>query len=406
MPRIDAGESWEAGLRAAIRADKPGWTVQNKRGQIQLIWRPPGTESKQTVVLPLPWDKKSTAKATLLVNKIAKLIAEGQHGTLKGALADAQAVSNTMKAGLYWPEIVASLKDSLQTGRNEILDETWKCNYQRYCEEALRVLAKGKVIDGHGLLQETLKKWAGMPPSRAACTIALKNLTQHAVSRFKAPACWLIDMASGKELTGKPAKKKIKATLDDAEMRYLIDGVAKRNPEWANVLRVLCLFGLRPIELQHLMPKMRDDGVTRGVWCTYEKNCGGALTDQRWLEPLPITDADGEPLQWNLVELMHAGLLELPQSRDGGDRKLDGHYVEQFLKRQPEWIELKAKKANEGEWLRPYSFRDSFSLRGHRQKVEVGAVADAMGHSLEVHCRSYRWASAATTKAAFAGAYA
>ena len=187
-------------------------------------------------------------------------------------------------------------------------------------------------------------------------------------------------------------------------MLALIEGVASRNPEWANVLRLLCLFGLRPVELQHLQPKKRDDG-SHGLWCSYEKNCGGTLTNQRWLEPLPITDTDGKPVQWHLIELLHAGLLELPLGNDGHPRSLNGHYVEQFLKRQPEWKALKQQCENRGEWLRPYSFRDSFSLRGHRQNVEVGAIADAMGHSLQVHCRSYRWASSETTRAAFAGAF-
>ena len=90
--------------------------------------------------------------------------------------------------------------------------------------------------------------------------------------------------------------------------------------------------------------------------------------------------------------------------RAGQPRVLNGHYIEKFLKRQIEWIELKAKCTERGEWLRPYSFRDSYSLRCHRQKIEVGAVADAMGHNLEVHARSYRWASTATTAAAFAEA--
>jgi hypothetical protein len=86
---------------------------------------------------------------------------------------------------------------------------------------------------------------------------------------------------------------------------------------------------------------------------------------------------------------------------DGKHRELNGHYVEQFLRRQPEWQELKDRCEARGEWLRSYSFRDSYSLRCHRYEIEVGAVAASMGHSVAVHSSSYRWASEATTAAAF-----
>lgn len=55
--------------------------------------------------------------------------------------------------------------------------------------------------------------------------------------------------------------------------------------------------------------------------------------------------------------------------------------------------------------LVPYSFRrHTYSLRGHRRGIDAGAMAHSMGHSLEVHLRSYPWASASNTAAAFARA--
>lgn len=404
MAKTSGGAAWERGFRAAVRAGKPGWTVLNNRGRMLLVWRPIGTKEKHTVALPVDWLPGETNRALLLINKIAKLVLTGEQDTLKGALAVAQDSSGTMRRKIDWSVVVEGLRASLQQGRNEIQDSSWKANYQRYCEKAVKVIQAGDATDGYSLLKEVLKRWEGKPPSRDACCVALRNLTDHAIARHGAALCWRIDRATIVELKGKAAKKRIKATLNDTEMLALIEGVASRNPEWANVLRLLCLFGLRPVELQHLQPKKRDDG-SLGLWCSYEKNCGGTLTNQRWLEPLPIADNDGKPVQWHLIELMHAGLLELPLGNDGHPRSLNGHYVEQFLKRQPEWKELKQQCEARGEWLRPYSFRDSFSLRGHRQNVEVGAIADAMGHSLQVHCRSYRWASSETTRAAFAAAF-
>jgi hypothetical protein len=49
----------------------------------------------------------------------------------------------------------------------------------------------------------------------------------------------------------------------------------------------------------------------------------------------------------------------------------------------------------------PYSFRESFSLRGHRRGIDADSMAASMGHSYGVHCRAYAWASEAGTVAAF-----
>jgi hypothetical protein len=57
--------------------------------------------------------------------------------------------------------------------------------------------------------------------------------------------------------------------------------------------------------------------------------------------------------------------------------------------------------AGKGERAVPYSFRHSYSLRGHRRGVDAGSVALSMGHSFEVHCRSYPWASASGAADAF-----
>jgi hypothetical protein len=57
--------------------------------------------------------------------------------------------------------------------------------------------------------------------------------------------------------------------------------------------------------------------------------------------------------------------------------------------------------ATEGKRAVPYSWRDSYSLRGHRLDIDAGAMAHRMEHSLEVHLRSYPWSSASNTAAAF-----
>lgn len=353
-------------------------------------------------MLPLDWTPANQTKALLLINRIAKAILQGEQDTLKGALQTALASSTTMRKATDWSAAAKGLQKSLMESRNEIKPKTWATNYQPYINEALRVLTTNKSItDGHGLLQATLAKWKGKPASKEACCIALRNLTDYAVARCHAAACWKIDTSSIRELKGKKTTKRTKATLDDKDLLNLIDIIEDRNPRWANVLRLLALYGLRPVELQYLTAKRRTDGSI-GLWCSYSKNCGGALTAPRWLEPCPLTNERGEKEHWNLAGAMAASLLELPLTKDGNPRALDGHYVEQFLARQDEWKRLKKQCEERGEWLRCYTFRDSYSLRCHRYEIEIGAIAHAMGHSVAIHASNYRWASTENTKAQFA----
>ena len=115
---------------------------------------------------------------------------------------------------------------------------------------------------------------------------------------------------------------------------------------------------------------------------------GGGITKPRKVYPLPLQD-EGVLVSWNLLERWQARLIELPplQSGNGAD---DG--LGTYLKRQPGWRSLRMEVEARGERLVPYSFRHSYSLRAHR-------------HSLEVHLRSYPWASAAGTEAAFQRAH-
>ena len=409
MPKTTAGAIWEQGFRSSIRTSPglEGFTVSNanNRGRIAVRWRPTDGRKAQSSVLDLAWSQENTGKALLLLNRAAKAIAEGKTDSLKAALAMAQDGSTTMRRDLVWPDIAESLRDVLMNHRNEIKWDTWKENYLPFITEALRLIEAGQASDGHSLLKGTLAKWVGKAPSRGMCCQALRNLTDHAIARFGAAKSWQITQMDIKELRGKSPKKRRKATLTDAEVLWLIDAIGSRNPRWANAVKLLSLFGLRPVELQHLTPNTRDDG-SLGIWCSYEKTCGASQTAQRQLEPCWLQDTDGSPIRWNVIELLHAGLLEMPVGNDGEVRQLNGHYVDKFLSRQPEWQQLKKVCEERGEWLRSYSFRDTYSLRCHRQKIELGAICAAMGHNLEAHGRAYRWESQETTAAAFASVFA
>ena len=88
---------------------------------------------------------------------------------------------------------------------------------------------------------------------------------------------------------------------------------------------------------------------------------------------------------WNLMTRWQGGLIELPPM--GG--ACDGESFNTYLNRQRGWKALKAQLAGQGQRLVPCSFRHSYSFRAHRMGIPTGAIADSMGHSIEVYCRSY-----------------
>ena len=66
-----------------------------------------------------------------------------------------------------------------------------------------------------------------------------------------------------------------------------------------------------------------------------------------------------------------------------------GEAIRTFLKRQPTWQSIAAEAAAEGQELVPYSFRHRYSATGHGRGLQPKQMADAMGHSLEVHMGNY-----------------
>ena len=158
--------------------------------------------------------------------------------------------------------------------------------------------------------------------------------------------------------------------------------------------------GCRPVELSFITPRKRDDGRP-GLWCSYRKISGPNRCDERWLEELPLFKADGTKVTFNLAEQFDSGSLPWPVGRDGKPRKLDGHHVELFLKRQQSWRDLVTKCEARGEWCRSYSTRDAFSARAHRLGIETAQICRVMGHGLQAHSRAYRSASDASARAAF-----
>ncbi len=72
-----------------------------------------------------------------------------------------------------------------------------------------------------------------------------------------------------------------------------------------------------------------------------------------------------------------------------------------YLNRKKAWMGLREQVALEQRRLVPYIFRHTCRLHCHRRGIHAGTMAHSMNRSLEVHLRSYPWASA-SNRGAFA----
>ena len=152
--------------------------------------------------------------------------------------------------------------------------------------------------------------------------------------------------------------------------------------------------GVRPWEIEFIARANNDDGkpqlrVIKGKTFTTRSGVKEE-TEPRWLEAVAVNGSTFDLVQnWDQ--------LTFPPT-------VSGKTLGAYLRRLPYWQQLVAEYGARGEWLRPYSFRDTFSVRAHGHGIEDTMIAAALGHSIEVHHRSYRTTEWRSVRKAFAEA--
>ena len=396
MPRQSKKQPWEKKLQGS--AHWRGWTVCNERGKVRIKLQFPAHAgiANASASLPYAWAESSIQPVSRLVDQIYGSVMEGGV-TLKAAIADALAISDhkSQEVVTPWPEIVAAFKNHKLTLGNRIKESTFEASYGRYLNVALlhlrgskaaqtgkqlteRVLSHQRVNRKPGIKQgEELTPWIEMPKSRLECCLALKKFLEYAVAEHRQPKAFLISAKDYLEVRGADGKSRKKAVLTDDEMLELI----RLLPEsWGNVVKISRVFGVRPWEIEYIARANNDDGqpqlrVIKGKTFTTRSGVKEE-TKPRWLESVAVNGTTFDLVQnWDQ--------LALPQT-------VSGKTLGNILRRLPYWQQLVAEYEARGEWLRPYSFRDTFSVRAHGHGIEDTMIAAALGHSIEVHHRSYR----------------
>ena len=386
MPAQKKQPSWVMRLRSAC---PKGWSVRNTHDKIRLrVTSGSAGANATTVTLPIVWAADTVPEAVQLITEIHQLVGSGYD--LRDALERVQAPAKATKPSSpsRWPELAEKFQADLKL-TNNIQPKTWKDNYAPFLAAAIESMSEASApVNARELLSAVVERWQDAPRRREIAVNAISRFLEYCVEvQNLPPESWTVTPRVAKQMKGIKPKRRIVATPTDTELLRLIESLPTdvRCLRWRNALKLMALYGLRPEELSHLVAREHPSTGEAALFCTYAKVCGSSKTDPRWLMPLPLTDLDGEKVEWNLAGLMAIGQLELPPLNDASS-------VKTFLARQPEWLRLKEVCADRGEWLRPYSFRNCYSLRAHRLGHRNDTICLAMGHSLSTHESNYEWA--------------
>lgn len=377
-----------------------GWTVVAMRGQVQLKLRVPGSPVS-SVVLPFEWQKAVWGNAYVRIRNIFALVHDGY--TLRQAAEVAAGKAPKLIDQLDWNGASDRFKAQKINHGNAIKISTWERKYSQVIFDAIELLtSRNPPTTPAELIDRCIRQWESGSRTRQERARNLAQFLRYCVTRERMPVIWQPPADLKDAIGRKPAtaiSHKSNAITDQQIINLIAslpnDVVGKR---WIDVIRLMSELGLRPVELMHL--SIRNDPSTKEPfwWCSYEKRSGGGITKPRRLWLLPLTDSDGKSVEWNLLARWKAQLIELPSLRSGNGA---ADAIATYLNRRDGWKTLKSQVEAQDERLSCYSFRHSYSVRGHQRGIDNGSMALAMGHSIEVHCRSYPWASELGATAAF-----
>ncbi len=400
MPEVVHSDAWATSLRQQTRALARGWTVEEARGKVRLKVRADGKPS-ESITLPFAWSAAGAGDAYVRMRNLYALVQEGYSLKQAALVADGKAPKLTEQQD--WPGALERFKQQKLSHGTVIKPATWEAKYLPVLSDAVALLTGRKPPTTPAeLIDRCIRSWDPGSRTRQERARNLAQFLRYCVAREQVPAIWQPPIDLKDAIGRKPADARSQKSdpITDQQIINLIaslpdDAAGQR---WADVIRLMAELGLRPVELLHLSVRTDPASGESYWWCSYEKRAGGGVTKPRRLYPLPLQGDDREVEQWNLLLRWKAGLIELPSLRSGNGA---ADAIATYLNRREGWRALRTQLESNGQRLSCYSFRHGYSVRGHQRGIDNGSMALAMGHSIEVHCRSYPWASEAGASAAF-----
>jgi integrase len=400
VPEVVHSDAWATSLRQQTRGLARGWTVEEARGKVRLKVRPDGQPS-ESISLPFVWGAASAGDAYVRIRNLYALVQEGY--TLKQAALVADGKAPKLTEQQDWPGALERFKQQKLQHGTAIKAGTWEAKYSPVLANAVAMLTSNRPPTSPAdLIDRCISNWEPGSRTRQERARNLCQFLRHCVNREQFPVIWQPPTDLKDAIGRKPATATSQKSdeLSDQQIIDLIDSLPDDDAgrRWADALKLLAELGLRPIELLHLSIRTDSKTKERFWWCSYEKRAGGGVTKPRRLYPLPLQADDGTLQNWKLLE---SWPLKMPPLQSGNGA---ADAIGTYLNRRAAWKALRAEQEAAGKRVSGYAFRHSYSLRGHQRSIDTGSMALAMGHSIEVHCRSYTWASESTTSAAFARA--
>jgi len=387
--------SWHEKFQTDIKEIAKGWSVQDHRGKVLLKVRVKGQKA-QSVKLDFLWEKGSSKQAEIRIRNIYNLTLEGHDLKTASKIADGKAP----KIERDWTQCLKNFQQFKTQHENAITEKTFNHDYNSVLIQAVSLLESiNPPTNPPDLIDLCIRDWKPGTATRKRRTNNLCQFLEYCVIRENAPASWLPPKDRKIHIGRKTANAKTqkKDPITDQEILTLIEQIESTaaGVKWANALKLIAEYGLRPVEIKHLHVRTDNKTNEEYLWCSYEKRSGGGITKPRRLEPLPI-----ENTQWNLLPLLKIGRLQLPSLTAKGNGVAE--LITKYLNRRSCWASLKAKVESRNEQLGTYSFRHSYSVRGHsKYGIDSGAMSNSMGHSLECHLREYPFATTSTTESTF-----
>lgn len=374
---------WIPVFRGQVRdSTTSGWTVTDSRGSVRLEVRDPKHHGgrKQGITLPYPWSQAGCADALLRIRAIWAFYRQSDC-TLVGASQMAE--SSSSKHVIDWAVAVATFQRQRVEIEGRTSEKTWRMKYQPVLDSALEALRRPRPpANAADLCDAVLTRWEPGSRQRQIMRQNLCAFLRFCVERLCFKACW-----SPPPVPREIRKaKRIGYPLSDAQILRLLGGLPddEAGSRWRFAIQLLATYGLRPEELRHLV--IKDGAAGPELWCTYRKSTGGhEKTQPRRLHSLLVRDLDGSPQGWNLLARVKIREPLPPLGKPGKGGEALGTY----LKRRATWQQLKADAEVAGEELTPYSFRHRYAKQSHAARLPVATIAQAMGHTIDTHLKSY-----------------
>ena len=377
-----------------------GWSVSEHRGKVKLRVRAGagGAAQQWTKTLPIHWEVGYIGPVTETVAALYRATQSEPPKSVGQAWQELHPEEEdsepspgvpTVTGVINWKAIAAAhYRDRQQNGK-QVSDKTMALE-RTYCDKAVELLTSSKPPATPYKLMDaaiTAGGWSDKPRARQQCVGAINRFLTYCVTHEGLSGDWIIPQHQKLMLAGNGKAKEQReiAILSDVQILELLNAVP--TAEWRNVLLVMAVYGLRPDELIHLTPKVNPTTGKLQLWCSYRKAARGRTTKTetkpRWLQAIPLNGPDGTAPQTDLAQALDGGLFPFPPL---GER---GAAIAQYLGRLKLWQQWKAEFEERGMWLRPYSFRNTYSERGQLLGIPGASMAMAMGHSELTHSTHY-----------------